>query len=71
MKSIRTGSWLVAANLNPSTVLIAENVGLAKLPNDVFGTSLGQDIVNEKLSRHRIAVVLVGFRVLYLSCYFQ
>ena len=38
MKWIETGSWLIE-NLNPSTVLNAENVGLAKLPMDIFGTS--------------------------------
>ena len=67
MKSIRTGSWLIG-NLNPLTVLNGENVGLAKLLKDVFGTSLVPDINNEKikwLSGHRIAVVLGRF-----FCYF-
>ena len=71
MKSIGTGSWLIE-NLNPLTVLNAENVGLAKLLKDIFGTSLVPDIDNyEKLSRHRIAVVLGGFLVLLFSCCFS
>ena len=47
MKSIGTGSWLIG-NLNPSTVLNAEKVGLAKLLKDIFGTSFVLDIDNEK-----------------------
>ena len=34
-------------NLNPSSVVNAENVDLAKLPKDVLGTSLIPDIDNE------------------------
>ena len=48
IKVIGTGSLLIG-NLNPSTVLNAENVGLAKLLKDVFGTSLVPDIDNEKI----------------------
>ena len=48
MKSIGTCGWLIA-NLNPSTVLNAENFGLAKLLKDVFRTSLVPDINNEKI----------------------
>ena len=70
MKSIETGSWLIE-NLNPSTVLNAENVGLAKVLNNVFGTSLVPDIDDEKLSGYCISVVFRGFLVLFLSCYFR
>ena len=69
MKSIRTCSWLIE-NLNLSTVLNAENVGLAKLLKDIFRISLFADTDNEKLSGHHIAVVLGGFLVLFLSRYF-
>ena len=48
MKSFGTGSWLIE-NLNPSTVLNAENVGLAKSLKDDFGFSLVPDIDNEKI----------------------
>ena len=48
MKSIRTDSQLIR-NLNPSTVLNAENIGLAKLPKDIFGTTLVPDVDNENI----------------------
>ena len=48
MKSTGNGSWLIE-NLNPSTVLNTENVSLAKILKDVFGTSMVPDIDNEKI----------------------
>ena len=48
MKSVAIGSWLIK-HLNPWTVLNAENIFLAKLLRDVFGTSLVPDIDNEKI----------------------
>ena len=68
MESIRTCCWLIET-LNPSTVLNAENIGLAKLLKDVFGTSLVPDIDNEKLSGHCISVVFRGFLVLFLAIF--
>ena len=59
MKSVGTRSWLIE-NLNPSTVLNAENVGLAKVLKDVFRNSMVSDINDKKLSGHRISVVLGG-----------
>ena len=57
--------------LNLSTVLNAENVALAKVLKGIFKTSLAPDIDNEKFSIHCITVVLGGFLVVFLSCYFS
>ena len=45
-------------NLNPSSVVNAEDIHLAKLPKDVLGTSMIPDIDNER--GHCIAVQARG-----------
>ena len=59
MKSIGTGNWLIE-DLYPSKVLNPDNVGLAKLLKNVFGTRLVSNIDNLILRRHRITVILEG-----------